>query len=213
VRTDSAGPYIARPAAGLGRGVLVLHAWWGLNPFLRGFCDGLAGEGFTVLAPDLYHGAVAATIAEAKKLRGKLKGETVAQEITQATGQLRECCGSPGIGLVGFSLGGYWGLWLAEQAASAVRAAVIFYGARQGDYAASPAAFQFHLAERDDYVADSGVKKLRRSLQAAGRVAEFHTYAGTGHWFFESDRPDAFQPQAAELAWQRTIEFLGKHLA
>jgi carboxymethylenebutenolidase len=193
--------------------MLVLHAWWGLNPFLKGFCDRLAGEGFTVLAPDLYHGAVATTIEEAKKLRGKLKGETVEQEIPLAAGQLQALCSSPAIGLVGFSLGGYWGLWLAEQAASPVRAAVIFYGARQGDYTASPAAFQFHLAEHDDYVADSGVKKLRKSLAAAGKEAEFHTYAGTGHWFFESDRPDAFQPPAAELAWQRTVEFLGKHLA
>lgn len=209
---NSTEPYVARPAAGMGRGVLVLHAWWGLNPFLRGFCDRLAGAGFTALAPDLYHGAVATTIEEAKRLRGKLKGDTVSQEVTTAAGQLQVLCGSSGIGLVGVSLGGYWGLWLAEQAASPVRAAVIFYGARQGEYAASPAAFQFHLAEHDDYVAESGVKKLRKSLQAAGRQAEFYTYPGTGHWFFESDRPDAFHTQAAELAWQRTVEFLRQHV-
>ena len=71
---------------------------------------------------------------------------------------------------------------------------------------------QFHLAEQDDYVADSGVKKLRRSLAAAGREAAFHTYPGTGHWLFESDRPDAFQPEAAELAWGRTIDFLRQRL-
>lgn len=204
----SATPYIARPAGGSGPGVLVLHAWWGLNPFLRSFCDRLAGAGFTALAPDLYHGAVAATIEEAKVLRGKLKGETVAQEITRAAGQLQELTGQPAIGLVGFSLGGYWGLGLAAGAGSPVRAAVIFYAARQGDYADCPAAFQFHLAEHDDYVADSGVKKLRKSLAAAGKVAEFHTYPGTGHWFFESDRPEAYRPDAAELAWQRATAFL-----
>ena len=212
MRTGSAGPYIARPAAGIGRAVLVLHAWWGLNPFLRGFCDRLAGAGFTALAPDLYHGAIATTIAEAKKLRGKLKGETVGQEVHEAAGQLQKLSGNQGMGLVGFSLGGYWGLWLAQQAASPVRAAVIFYGARQGDYTVSPAAFQFHLAEHDDYVADSGVKKLRKSLAAAGKEAEFHTYAGTGHWFFEADRPDAYQSPAAELAWRRTVEFLTQHI-
>ena len=204
--------YFVKPPSGIGKGVLVLHAWWGLNPFLRGFCDRLAGAGFTVLAPDLYHGAIATTIDEAKKLRGKLKGETAAREVGEAAGQLQSLCGNQGIGLVGFSLGGYWGLWLAEQAAGPVRAAVIFYGARQGDYAASPAAFQFHLAEHDDYVADSGVKKLRKQLQAAGKEAEFHTYADTGHWFFESDRPEAFHAEAAELAWQRTVEFLTKHV-
>jgi carboxymethylenebutenolidase len=207
---NPASPYVAQPSAGPGAGVLVLHAWWGLNQFLKGFCDRLSGAGFTVLAPDLYHGAVATTIEEAKKLRGKLKREIVAHEITEAAGRLRELCGRQEIGLVGFSLGGYWGLWLVEQPASPVRAAVLFYAARQGDYAASPAAFQFHLAEHDDYVADSGVKKLRKSLAAAGKTAEFHTYPGTGHWFLESDRPDAFQPEAAQLAWERTVEFLVK---
>jgi carboxymethylenebutenolidase len=190
----------------------VLHAWWGLNEFSKGFCDRLARAGFTVLAPDLYHGAVATTIAEAKALRGKLKGKVVQQELTEAAGRLQELCGREEIGLVGFSLGAYWGLWLAQQPASPIHAAVIFYGARQGDYADSPAALQFHLAEQDDYVADSGVKKLRRRLAAAGKEAAFHTYPGTGHWFFESDRPKAFQPEAAELAWERTIAFLRQHL-
>jgi carboxymethylenebutenolidase len=38
----------------------------------------------------------------------------------------------------------------------------------------------------------------------------FHVYPGVGHWFFESDRPDAYDEAAAELAWQRTIGWLGK---
>jgi len=204
--------YLARPESGIRGGVLVLHAWWGLNRFFRGFCDRLSREGF--LALDLYHGATASTVEEAKVLRARLKGDTVAREITQAAVHLQTLCGPghPGIGVVGFSLGGYWGLWLAEQETSPLRATVVFYGSRNGDYAASPSAFQFHLAESDDYVAASGVKKMRQSLQAAGKEAEFHTYAGTGHWFFEADRPDAYDAPAAELAWSRTLEFLKKHI-
>jgi carboxymethylenebutenolidase len=215
--------YVARPKSGQGKGVLVLHAWWGLNQFCRDFCDRLAQEGFVALAPDLYHGATATTIEEAKKLRAKLKQETVAKEITQTAEHLRATCGvspasaggltcRPGIGVVGFSLGGYWALWLADQKASPVVATVVFYGSRHGDYTASPSAFQFHLAETDDYVAASGVKKMQKSLQAAGKEAEFYTYAGTTHWFFESDRADAYNAPAAELAWRRTVEFLQKHL-
>jgi carboxymethylenebutenolidase len=79
--------------------VLVLHAWWGLNPFVKSVCDRLAQAGFVALAPDLYHGATASTIEEAKKLRAKLKREAVAQEINQAVGHLCSMCGKQRIGV------------------------------------------------------------------------------------------------------------------
>jgi carboxymethylenebutenolidase len=109
---------------------------------------------------------------------------------------------------MGFSMGAYYALWLVEQAALPVTATVLFYGTRGGDYAATPSAFLGHFAESDEWVAASGVKKLEKALRAAGKEVDFHTYPGTSHWFFESDRPDAFSPQAADLAWQRTVAFL-----
>jgi carboxymethylenebutenolidase len=206
--------YLAKPPSATDKGVLVLHAWWGLNPFFKGLCERLAQAGFMALAPDLYHGKIAATVEEAEKLRLKLKREVVSQEITQAAQQLQTLCGRgrPRIGVIGFSLGGFWALWLAEQPASQVAATVVFYGSRNGDFTASSSAFQFHLAETDPYVAASGVKKLQKSLKTADKTAEFHTYPGTGHWFFEDDRPDAYDPQAAELAWRRTVEFLNAYI-
>jgi len=106
--------YIAKPAAQEGKGVLVLHAWRGLNPFMRSFCDRLASEGFIALAPDLYNGKIAATIEEAKKLRSKVKGDIATQQILQALDHLCAFSGeNPKIGVVGFSLGGGWALWLA----------------------------------------------------------------------------------------------------
>ena len=204
-------------------GVLVLHAWWGLTPFLRRFCDRLASEGWIVLAPDLYHGATAATIAEAERLRSKLKGAVVQQEITTAMESLREACsglpvapagrGGPArIGLVGFSLGGYWGMWLTEQPSNLIDAAVLFYASRGGDFATGRAACQFHLAEHDEYMAASGVKKMQKAFKAAGRETEFYTYPGTSHWFFEDDRPE-YDREAAALAWPRAVGFLHAHLA
>ncbi len=202
--------YLARPKSGLGRGLLAIHAWWGLNQFFKDLCDRLAGEGFFVLAPDLYHGQTAATIDEAKKLRSKLKQETVVEEITQAADYLHQITSisGQGLGVLGFSLGAYWGLWLAEQRPNLVTATVAFYGTRNGDYSTCQSSFQFHLAEKDAYVATSGVKKLQKSLAAADKVAAFYTYPGTGHWFFESDRPEAYHPQAAQFAWNRSVEFL-----
>ena len=212
--TQNTAPYyLAQPKSGKGKAILVLHAWWGLNSFFKDFCDRLAKEGFTVLAPDLYHGATAYTVAEAKRLRAKLKKETVTKEIIAAAEYLRALCGAGkrGIGVVGFSLGGYWALWLAEQKPNLVAATVALYATRNGDFAKSQAAVQFHHAESDDYVAASGVKKLEKSLRAAGKDAEFHSYPSTTHWFFESDRADAYNVPAAQLAWKRTIAFLRKH--
>jgi carboxymethylenebutenolidase len=56
--------YLAMPPAGKGLGVLILHAWWGLNDTMKAFCTQLADSGFVAFAPDLYHGKVADTIAD-----------------------------------------------------------------------------------------------------------------------------------------------------
>ena len=105
-----------------------------------------------------------------------------------------------------------WKRWLSQRPELPIGATVTFYGARAGDFTGSRAAFLGHFAEKDDWVSDAALKKLKRRLEMAGRVAEFFVYPGTGHWFFESDRADAYNPQSAELAWDRTIKFFRKNL-
>jgi carboxymethylenebutenolidase len=70
---QSADVYIALPLSGKGSGVLVIHAWWGLNDFFKGVCDRLAKEGFVANAPDLFEGQVATTVAGAKRLRANVR--------------------------------------------------------------------------------------------------------------------------------------------
>jgi len=206
--------YLAIPTSAPRGSLIVLHAWWGLNNFIRSFCNRLAGEGFLVLAPDLYHGETANTIEEAQKLRSKLSRKVVEAELIQAMAllQARPDLARHSFGGIGFSLGAYWLLWLAEQLSVRLTASVLFYGARNGDYSRSSSAFLGHFAEQDDYVSAASVKKLQKALVSSGKQVSFHTYPGTSHWFFESDRPDAYRAGAADLAWQRTVSFLQSHL-
>ncbi len=205
---------IVIPEGEIKGGLLLTHAWWGLNDFIVSFCKRLAGEGFLVLAPDLYHGAIAKTIPDAEKLRSKLKREQASREIMDAFAelQLHPALKSGGIGALGFSLGAYWTLWLAEEKAEVLQAVVLYYGSRSGEYTSSRASYLGHFAENDHYVALSGVKKLEKTLTRSGHRADFHIYPNTSHWFSENDRPE-YDPAAESLAWQRTIDFLHQHLA
>ena len=65
-----------------------------------------------------------------------------------------------------------------------------------------------HFAENDEFEPQTEVDALEDALRQAGRLVTFYRYPGTGHWFFEPDRTDAFDAAAAELAWDRTLAFL-----
>jgi carboxymethylenebutenolidase len=202
------------PFTGKGPGVLVLHAWWGLNPFFRDLCQRLAVEGFVAFAPDLYHGQVAQTSDEATQLRSKLKQKIAFEEILAAAEYLSslETVTNKSLGVIGFSLGARFALELSVAKPELVRAVVTYYGSCGLDYSPARAAYLGHFAEKDEWVAASGAKKLEKSLRAAGRPVTFHTYPGTGHWFFEQDRSEAYNAPAAQLAWERTVEFLKTQL-
>jgi carboxymethylenebutenolidase len=207
--------YLSAPKSDPKGAVLVLHSWWGLNRFFRRLCDRFAGQGFVALAPDLYDGRVAGTVAEAKKLRSKVtasRKEPAYKYLIRMISELRSEAGANDVGIVGFSMGGHWAYWLAQRPGLPIVATVTFYAARNGDYSGSRSSFQAHFAETDEWVSPASVRKLERSLSKAGRSFEFHTYPGTGHWFFEEDRADVFEPKGAALAWTRTSDFLKRKM-
>lgn len=204
--------YLASPSGGEGPGVLVLHPWWGLNDTIKAVCDRLANEGFVACAPDLYHGQVAVTIEEAEWLSSKLGAESAKADIAEAVKLLSERAGSEGLGVIGFSLGAYFALGLSGAEPERIRAVALFYGTGPGDYPQAKAAYLGHFAQVDDYEPESEVKGLETALRNSGRPVTFYRYEGVGHWFFEPDRPDAYNPAAAQLAWERTVSFLRETL-
>ena len=206
--------YLARPASGTGPGVLVLHAWWGLTPVFTQICDDLAAQGYVALAPSLFAGgATAATIPDAEALRDAQDESAVVRPVLLASaGLLRSLPSvSPApLAVVGFSLGAYWAFHLSQVRPAEIGAVVVFYGAGEGDFRETRAAYLGHFAEHDPYEDLGYVRELERSIRDAGRDAVFHVYPGAQHWFAEPNRPE-YDAAAAALAWERTYEFLAAH--
>jgi carboxymethylenebutenolidase len=209
--------FLAVPPSGKGPGVLVLHAWWGLNDTMKDFCTRLAESGFVALAPDLYHGKVADTIPEAEALGKALDAnfDQAKAEIAEATMFLNERAGQTerGLAVMAFSLGAYYALDLAAADPEHIRSVVLFYGTGGGDWSNSRAAYLGHFAEHDPFEPQSSVDDLEASLRRADRPVTFYRYSGTGHWFCEPDRSEAYNEAAARLAWDRTLDFLRRSSA
>jgi carboxymethylenebutenolidase len=204
--------FLAVPPTGKGPGVLVLHAWWGLNDTIKAFCTQLAQSGFVAFAPDLYHGKVADNIADAETLGKALDTNHLRAraEIADATLFLNDRAGQAerGLAVIGFSLGAYYALDLAAADPEHIHSVVLFYGTGPADFSKSRADYLGHFAENDEFEPQSNVDELEESIRRAGRPVTFYRYSGTGHWFFEPDRPQAHNQTAASLAWDRTLAFL-----
>jgi carboxymethylenebutenolidase len=208
---DSTARAHIRISPGASAGVLVLHPWWGLNEDVIAYADRLAEAGFAVLAPDLFLGRIATEPDEAEKLAGE--GDTTAEPIALAAADvLADRLGPDArLGVLGFSFGAAYALLLPSRRPR-LDATVAYYGTYWGDFLKeSRAPVLGHFAEHDLFEPAESVDELRNALIGAGREATFHTYPNTGHWFAEPSR-DAYRPEAAELAFKRTVEFLRKAL-
>jgi len=203
--------YLAVPPTGTGPGVLVLHAWWGLNDTMKAFCRQLAENGFVAFAADLYHGKIAEDIPAAEELGSALDANHLQAkaEIAEATLYLNERAGQGdhGLAVIGFSLGAYYALELSATAPEHIRSVVLYYGTGPADFSSSRATYLGHFAENDEYEPPANVAELEDDLRRAGRPVTFYRYPGSGHWFCEPDRP-AYNQAAASLAWERTLAFL-----
>jgi carboxymethylenebutenolidase len=206
--------YLAAPAAGTGPGVLVLQEWWGLVQHVKNVCDRFAAEGFTALAPDLYHGQTASEPDAAGKLFMALNIGQAEKDLRGAARSLAQHSSTAKLGVVGFCMGGQLALFAATLNPS-IGACVNFYGVHPNvkpDYSKLSGPVLGLFAEKDQFVTPQVARDLDAAIKKAGKPSEIHVYPNVDHAFFNDERPDVYNKAAADDAWRRTLAFFRQHL-
>ena len=129
-------------------------------------------------------------------------------QVGQAVAWLR-AQGSPKVGVVGFGLGGRIAFAYAYAGGDA-DAFAPFYGALppDPDPAMVRAPVEGHFGAEDLGIPILPLKAAAAALEARDVDAAIHVYADAPHAFF-NDTSTAYRPEAAELAWERLLDFLG----
>lgn len=206
----NADAYLAPARPSPGAPVLLLHPWWGLNQTIRDLAERLAGDGFTIMAPDMFDGTVLTTpedaMAHVKSLT-TADGERIRAGVQATLDHLLAHADTRGnrAAIIGLSFGAMEATEVTAER-SDVAALVCFYS---GIFEApSGVAYLGHFAEEDEFDDSAQVPELEQTLREGSAA---HVYPGTKHWFIEADRPE-FDADATELAYARTVAFLRANL-
>ena len=195
-------------------GIIVVHEWWGLNDNIRMMTDKLAGEGYTALAVDLYNGKVAESSDSAGTYARSVNDEKALDNLTQAYNFLSEQQGAENIGVIGWCFGGAWSLQTALAHPKKVDATIIYYGrlvteTDQLQTLQMPVLGIF--GEEDDGIPVKQVKEFESALNEAEVSNDIHIYEGADH-AFANPSGTRYNKEAAEDAWQKTLQFLEENL-
>lgn len=214
--TGEVRAYQARPKEG-GKfpGVVVIHENRGLNPHIEDVNRRVALEGFLALAPDALSplGGTPQDPDQARALIGKLDDRSNIDNFTAAVRYLKTHSMATGkVGVVGFC----WGGRMANQVAvnsPDLSAAVPYYGSQPAveDVPKIRAALLLHYAGLDERI-NGGIPAFEAALKAAAVNYQIYMYAGAKHAFNNDTSAERYNPEAAQLAWQRTIAFLKEKL-
>jgi carboxymethylenebutenolidase len=208
--------YVARPKEQKKyAAVIVIHENRGLNAHIEDVARRAAKAGYLAIAPNALApiGGTPSNEDEARTRFQQLKQEDSQQNFIRVFDYLATRNDYNGIpGCVGFCWGGAMSNTLAVNVPS-LKAAVAFYG-RQPNAADVPkikAAVQLHYGELDERV-NAGMAAYEEALKQNNITYEQYVYKGAQHAFHNDTAPTRYNEEAAKLAWNRTIEFFGKHL-
>jgi carboxymethylenebutenolidase len=211
--------YLAEAAGSGGPAVVVIQEWWGLNDQIRGVADRMAAAGFTALVPDLYRGKSTVEAEEAHHLMTGLNfGDAASQDVRGAVQFLKGRGGK--VGVTGFCMGGALTL-LTSTMSPEVDAAVIWYGMPPLEYVDASkikAPLMAHWATQDVPFPIAGVDALEAKLKDAGVAYQGHRYLAQHGFANETAQGPGriamtqYDAAWAQLAWDRTFSFFGRHL-
>ena len=216
---NMASGYLAKPASGSGPGVLLIQEWWGIDPSLKQTADRLASAGFVALAPDLYHGEVAAhnEMDKAAHLMNSMPPDRAARDMSGAVDYLagHTAVTSKSVGVVGFCMGGMLSFLIGANRPDKVKAIVPFYGFPQGpmepDWTKMTAEVSGHMAENDSFFSPKAAHALEAKLRGMGKKVTLTVHPGTGHAFMGPHNAlGTLNEKLAAKIWPDVISFLQK---
>ena len=212
--------YLAEPSNKANApGVVVIQEWWGLDDEVKAVADRFAQAGYRVLVPDLYRGKLALEANEAEHLMGDLNFDDAAVQDIRGAVQYLKATGSKKVAVTGFCMGGALTI-LAACNVPELDGSIVWYGNPPLEYVNAKAItkpMMAHWALQDEFFPISGVDQLEEKLKEAGVNYEFHRYDAK-HAFANPKseirglKPLEFNAVAAQLAWDRTMEFLHHHI-
>ncbi|MET0733062.1 MAG: dienelactone hydrolase family protein [Casimicrobiaceae bacterium] len=208
--------YLARPANAAGKlpGILVVHENRGLNPHIEDIARRLALDNFVALAPDALSplGGYPGDEDKARDLFAKLDQAKTRNDFLAAATYLKSLPETTGrIGVVGFCYGGSIANMLATRMPD-LSGAVPFYGGQPtaAEAAKIKAPLLLQYASNDERI-NAAWPAYETALKAAGVKYEAFVYPNTEHGF-NNDTTPRYNPEAAKLAWSRTVAFFNKNL-
>ena len=197
-------------------GILVVHENRGLNPHIEDIARRLALANFMAFAPDglTSVGGFPGDDYKGGQLFRKVDGKKMGEDFVASAMWLKsraDCTGK--IGATGFCYGGGISNTLAVRLGADLAAAVPFYGAvpAQEDIPKIKAAILVHHGELDTRLAATW-PAYDLALKAANVPHEGYIYPGAVHGFHCDATPERYNKAAADLAWQRTIDWFNKYV-
>ena len=208
------GAYRADPAGAPKGGIVVIQEIFGVNHHIRAVCDNFAKAGYAAVAPALFDrtqrgyesGYTPPEIEKSRAFVAKPDWDAMMRDTDAAIQDLKSA--GP-IGIVGYCMGGTIA-FLAATRLSGLSASVPYYGGRIVAFADEKpkCPVQMHFGEKDQSIPLTDVDIIK---QKRGGDCEIYVYKDAGHGF-HCDERGSFHKESSDLAWQRTLDFLAKHM-